>query len=68
MIGVLYGLGAVGQTLYCCGPGKILCDMADGGRFRPTRLLARALLVANSVVVTFFVIGFEAAAAVVILT
>lgn len=69
VIGVLYGLGAVGQTMYVLWHSqKFYGDMADRAWFRPAELITRALFVPNSVFVTVLVIGFEATVAIAILT
>jgi hypothetical protein len=69
VIGGLYALGAGGQTLYVLRHSqKFYSDMANRAWLRPARLLTEEVLLPNSVAVTVLVIGFEAAAAIAILT
>ena len=69
VIGVLYALGAVGQTaLVLRNSKKFYSDMADRAWFPPSELLIRRVLLPNSVIVTILVILLEAGLAVAILT
>lgn len=69
IIGVLYALGAVGQTVFVLrNSSKFYSDMADRAWFPPSELLIRRVLLPHSVVVTVLVILLEAGLAVGILT
>ena len=69
VIGVLYALGAVGQTaLVLRNSKKFYSVMADRAWFPTSELLIRRVLLPNSVMVTILVILLEAGLAVAILT
>ena len=69
IIGVLYALGAVGQTAVVLrNSKKFYSDMADRAWFLPSELLIRRVLLPNSAMVTILVIVLEAGLAVAILT
>ena len=69
IIGVLYALGAVGQTAVVLrNSKKFYSDMADRAWFPPSEFLIRRMLLPNSMLVTILVILLEAGLAAAILT
>lgn len=69
VIGVLYAIGAVNQAVFTLREsGEFYQAMADNAWLPPAEALVESVLVPNSVVVTVLVIGFEALAAIAILS
>ena len=69
IIGVLYALGAVGQTTFVLrNSEKFYSDMANRAWFPPSVLFVRRVLLPKSEIVTVLVILLEAGLAVGILT
>ena len=69
VIGVLYAIGAVNQALFTLRESEAFYQaMADNAWLPPAEALIESLLVPNSIAVTVLVIGFEALAAIAILS
>ena len=69
VIGVLYAIGAVNQAVFTLRESEEFYQaMADNAWLPSAEALVESVLVPNSVVVTVLVIGFEALAAIAILS
>jgi hypothetical protein len=69
VIGVLYAIGAVAQTVSTLPQSEqYYTEMAARAWFPPAQWFVEELLIPNSAVVTVLVIAFEAAVAIAILT
>ena len=69
VIGILYAIGAANQAVFTLRESaEFYQAMADNAWLRPAEALIESFLVPNSVVITVLVIGFEALAAIAILS
>ena len=69
VIGILYAIGAANQAVFTLRESaEFYQAMADSAWLPPSEALVEGVLVPNSVVVTVLVIGFEALAAIAILS